>query len=56
VRTTSIVAIKTAEYPTKAVRPLNSRLDLSRITALLGRPMPAWQSSLELELDQIVGA
>ena len=32
VRATSIVAIKTAEFPTKAVRPLNSRLDLSRIT------------------------
>jgi dTDP-4-dehydrorhamnose reductase len=55
VRTTSIVAIKTAEFPTKATRPLNSRLDLSRITALLGRPMPTWQSSLELELDQIAG-
>jgi dTDP-4-dehydrorhamnose reductase len=55
VRATSIVAIKTSEFPTKAVRPLNSRLDLSRITALLGRPMPSWQSGLELELDQIAG-
>ena len=53
VRATSIVAIKTAEFPTRAVRPLNSRLDLSRISALLGRPMPSWQSGLEPELDQI---
>ena len=56
VRATSIVAIKTAEFPTKAVRPLNSRLDLSRISALLGRPMPSWQSGLELELDQIAAS
>ncbi len=56
VRATSIVAIKTAEFPTRAVRPLNSRLDLSRISALLGRPMPSWQSGLELELDQIAAS
>jgi dTDP-4-dehydrorhamnose reductase len=53
IRAARIVPIKTAEYPTKAMRPLNSRLDLTRITNLLGRPMPAWQDVLETELDHI---
>jgi len=53
VRTARIVPIKTAEYPTKATRPLNSRLDLARITTLLGRPIPSWQAALETELDHI---
>jgi dTDP-4-dehydrorhamnose reductase len=53
VRAARIVAIKTSEYPTKATRPLNSRLDLARITTLLGRPMPSWQAVLEAELDRL---
>jgi dTDP-4-dehydrorhamnose reductase len=53
VRAARIVPIKTAEYPTKATRPLNSRLDLARITALLGRPIPSWQAALETELDRV---
>ncbi|MBX9845637.1 MAG: dTDP-4-dehydrorhamnose reductase [Xanthobacteraceae bacterium] len=53
-RAARIVPIRTPEYPTKAVRPLNSRLDLARITKLLGRPMPPWQAALETELDHIV--
>jgi dTDP-4-dehydrorhamnose reductase len=52
-RAARIVPIKTVEYPTKAVRPLNSRLDPSRITSLLGRPMPPWQAALEAELDHL---
>jgi dTDP-4-dehydrorhamnose reductase len=47
------VPIKTSDYPTKAARPLNSRLDLTRITTLLGRPMPPWQAVLEAELDRV---
>ena len=52
-RTARIVPIKTSEHPTKATRPHNSRLDLSRIANLLGRPMPPWQAMLEPELDHI---
>jgi dTDP-4-dehydrorhamnose reductase len=55
VRAARIVPIKTAEYPTKATRPLNSRLNLTRITTLLGRAMPPWQAALETELDHIAG-
>jgi dTDP-4-dehydrorhamnose reductase len=52
-RAARIVPIKTSEYPTKATRPLNSRLDLTRITNLLGRPMQPWQDALEAELDHV---
>jgi dTDP-4-dehydrorhamnose reductase len=53
VRATRIMPIKTSEYPTRATRPLNSRLDLTRITTLLGHPMPPWRAALEAELDQV---
>ena len=46
-----IVPIKTSEYPAKARRPLNSRLDLTRVTELLGHTMPSWQSVLDRALD-----
>ena len=52
VKARRVIPITTAEYPTKATRPSNSRLDLSRITALLGSPLPSWQSALDAELDQ----
>jgi dTDP-4-dehydrorhamnose reductase len=38
--------ITTAEYPTPAARPANSRLDCSRITAALDWPMRPWRQSL----------
>lgn len=53
VRAARIVPIRTSEHPTRATRPLNSRLDLTRITSLLGRPMPSWQAVLEPELNHI---
>ncbi|MBX9823564.1 MAG: dTDP-4-dehydrorhamnose reductase [Xanthobacteraceae bacterium] len=53
VRAACIVPITTSEYPAKATRPLNSRLDLSRLTSLLGHPMPPWRTALETELDHI---
>lgn len=49
--------LTTDQYPTKATRPANSRLDTSRLTALLGHPLPSWRTSLptvvaELEADR----
>jgi dTDP-4-dehydrorhamnose reductase len=52
VRAKRIVPIKTLEFPAKAQRPLNSRLDLTRITKLLGHAMPSWQSVLDGALDK----
>lgn len=51
-----IVPIATEEYPTKARRPLNSRLDLSRLSQSFGVVPPQWSHGLERELDQIAMA
>ncbi|HSG24039.1 MAG TPA: dTDP-4-dehydrorhamnose reductase [Azonexus sp.] len=42
----AINPISTAEYPTPAVRPTNSRLDCSRLEADFGLQMPDWQPYL----------
>jgi len=42
----AIKAITTAEYPTPARRPTNSRLDCSRLEADFGLQMPDWQPYL----------
>ncbi len=39
-------AIATADYPTPAKRPANSRLDCARIAAAYGIVMPDWRDSL----------
>jgi dTDP-4-dehydrorhamnose reductase len=45
--------IRTDEYPTKAARPRNSRLELSRLQNVFGvTPLP-WNEALELELDRL---
>lgn len=38
--------ITTAEYPTPARRPANSRLDGSKLVRAIGRPMPEWQAGV----------
>jgi dTDP-4-dehydrorhamnose reductase len=43
--------IATSDYPTKAVRPLNSRLDQRRLRELFKIQMPFWQEALEVELN-----
>ncbi len=40
-----LVPVKTAEYPTPAKRPGNSRLDCRRLERELGFTFPSWQSS-----------
>ncbi|WP_338831623.1 dTDP-4-dehydrorhamnose reductase [Bradyrhizobium sp. 27S5] len=50
----NVVPIATADFPTKAVRPGNSRLDLSRLKAQFGVTMPTWQEALAPELDAFV--
>lgn len=53
VAVTNIAAIGTKEYPTKATRPLNSRLDMTRLEKIAGIQMPRWQDALDLELDDL---
>lgn len=49
----SVTAIPTREFPTKAVRPLNSRLDMGRLEKVLGVRMPKWENALDRELDEL---
>ncbi|HYZ31572.1 MAG TPA: dTDP-4-dehydrorhamnose reductase [Crenalkalicoccus sp.] len=47
--------ITTAEYPTRARRPADSRLDCSRILAVHGIARPGWRRGLDRALDQLLG-
>jgi dTDP-4-dehydrorhamnose reductase len=49
----SILPLRTDEYVTKAKRPRNSRLDLSRLQDVFGVTTPSWQQALEYELDAL---
>jgi len=44
--------IPTSEFPTPAKRPLNSRMDLTKLEAALNMQMPDWQSQLALTLRE----
>lgn len=48
--------ISTAEYPTPAQRPANSRLDLSKIEQTFGLTMPHWHSQLEQTFAELLSA
>ena len=50
VKAERIIPIPTEDYPTKAVRPRNSRLDLARLKHLFGFDPPQWEAALALEL------
>ena len=41
-----VVPITTAEYPTAAVRPVNSRLDCGKLAQNFGITLPPWQEGL----------
>lgn len=47
--------ITTADYPTPARRPANSRLDCSRLAQVHGVRLPAWQPSLATVTGRLVG-
>ncbi|MCP8900288.1 dTDP-4-dehydrorhamnose reductase [Gilvimarinus xylanilyticus] len=44
--------IATADYPTPAKRPLNSRLNLTKLESALGIQLPDWKSQLEQTLEE----
>ena len=46
--------ISTAEFPTPAARPSNSRLDVSKIENALGITLPSWQQQLEYTLNSYI--
>ena len=53
VKSNTVGAITTADYPTPAVRPQNSRLDQTKLNKTLGVALPAWEQSLQAVMQQI---
>lgn len=51
--TDNIRPITTAEYPTGARRPTNSRLDTSKLSSTFGLHLPSWQEPLEKIIKEI---
>jgi len=49
----SVRHIGTADYPTPATRPANSRLDCARIAAAHGVTLPDWRTSLDEVMDRL---
>ena len=49
-----IQAVATREYPTAAVRPLNSRLDTRKLQAAFNLHLPAWEEGVERMLEEII--
>ena len=50
----AVRAITTADYPTPARRPLNSRLDTTRLRQTFGVCLPEWKIAVDRMLDEIL--
>jgi len=50
----AVAAIATADYPTPARRPANSRLDTSKLRRSFGVEMPDWRSGVDEVLDALI--
>jgi dTDP-4-dehydrorhamnose reductase len=48
-----VTAIRSDEYPMRARRPHNSRLDLTRLQTVFGITPPRWDTALSPELDSL---
>lgn len=46
--------IATADYPTRAQRPANARLDCGRLARLFGYRAPPWQQSLAVMVERLL--
>ena len=49
----TVEAISTAEYPTPAKRPMNSRLDCGKLERTFGWRMMEWRESLKAVLREL---
>ena len=47
--------IPTADYPTPAARPLNSRLSTHKLQQAFGLRLPDWQTGVERMLAEVLG-
>ena len=53
IKATEVNPVPTSAFPTPAQRPLNSRLDTSKLQATFGLSLPAWQTGVERMLAEI---
>jgi dTDP-4-dehydrorhamnose reductase len=53
-RRPSVEAISTAEFPTPAKRPADSRLDCGKLEHVFGLRQPKWQASLARTVDELL--
>jgi dTDP-4-dehydrorhamnose reductase len=53
--TIPVIPITTADFPTPAKRPANSRLDCSKALATFGVALPRWQDGVERCVDALMG-
>jgi len=51
----AIEPVPTTAFPTPASRPLNSRLDTTKLQATFGLRLPPWQQGVERMLTEILG-
>ena len=51
-----VATVATADYPTAAKRPLNSRLDTTKLRAAFGLRLPQWQVHARRMLEEITPA
>jgi glucose-1-phosphate thymidylyltransferase len=49
-----LVAVPTSDFPTPAARPLNSRLNCSRLEQALQIKLPVWQAGVDAMLTKIL--
>jgi len=52
----SITPITTAQYPTAAARPANSRLDTTKLREALGLTFPDWRLDVRRSVEALLGA
>jgi dTDP-4-dehydrorhamnose reductase len=55
IKTKSIEAINTADYPLPAARPQNSRLNTTKVQDTFNLTLPHWQSHVERMLTELLG-
>ncbi len=51
-----VEAITTADYPTKAKRPADSRLDCGKLATVFGVRLPDWRPSLARTIEAVFTA
>jgi dTDP-4-dehydrorhamnose reductase len=51
-----VLAIRAEDWPTPARRPVDTRLDCTKLSLVFGLALPAWEKSLEQVVAQIINA